>query len=132
MEGIKMSDESVKASICPGMGVCHLETGVQVIIPMHIEPEKNVGALEAILNAIKNNIGEGIGCSQIACMMSNDVGAMLVVSTDTDEGMPEALDALQAAAKAFVEAAGNAKSQWECRTRTSLKPGSSKFFFAPK
>jgi hypothetical protein len=112
-----MSDETVKASICPGMGVCHLETGVQVIIPMQIEPEKIVVGLEAILNAIKNNIGEGIGCSQIACMMSNDVGAMLVVSTDTDEGMPEALDALQVAAKAFVEAAGNAKSQWEMQNK---------------
>jgi hypothetical protein len=31
-----MSDEAVKASICPGMGVCHLETGVQAIIPMQI------------------------------------------------------------------------------------------------
>jgi len=112
-----MSDEAVKASICPGMGVCHLETGVQVIIPMQIEPEKIVGALEAILNAVKNNIGEGIGCSQIACMMSNEVGAMLVVSTDTDEGMPEALDALQVAAKAFVEGAGNAKSQFEMQNK---------------
>ena len=61
-----MSDETVKTSICPGMGVCHLETGVQVIIPMQIEPGKIVEALEAILNAVKNNIGEGIGCSQIA------------------------------------------------------------------
>ena len=108
-----MSDEAVKASICLGMGVCHLETGVQAIIPMQIEPEKIVEALEAILNAIKNNISEGIGCYQIACMMSNDVGAMLVVTTDTKEGMPEALDALQVAAKAFAESAGNAKAQWE-------------------
>jgi hypothetical protein len=117
MERIKMSDETVKASICPGMGVCHLQTGVQIIIPMQIEPEKIVGALEAILNAVKNNIGEGIGCSQIACMMSNDVGAMLVVSTDTDDGMPEVLDALQAAAKAFVEGAGNAKTQCEMQNK---------------
>lgn len=108
-----MSDEAVKASICPGMGVCHLETGVQTIIPMQIEPEKIVKALEAILNAIKNNMGEGIGCFQIACMMSNDVGAMLVVSTEADDGMPEALDALQTAAKAFAEGAGSAKAQWE-------------------
>jgi hypothetical protein len=76
-----------------------------------------VVALEAILNAVKNNIGEGIGCSQIACMMSNDVGAMLVVSTDTDGGMPEALDALQAAAKAFVGVAGNAKTQCEMQNK---------------
>jgi hypothetical protein len=112
-----MSDETVKASICPGMGVCHLETGVQVIIPMQIEPEKIVEAIEAILNTIKNNIGEGIGCSQIACMMSNDVGAMLVVSTDTDDGMPEVLDSIQAAAKTFVEGAGNAKNQWEMQNK---------------
>jgi hypothetical protein len=112
-----MSDETVKASICPGMGVCHLETGVQAIIPMQIEPEKIVAALEAILNAVKNNIAEGIGCYQIACMMSNEVGAMLVVSTDTEEGMPEALDALQVAAKAFSESAGNAKAQWEMQNK---------------
>jgi hypothetical protein len=112
-----MSDETVKASICPGMGVCHLETGVQVIIPMQIEPGKIVEALEAILNAVKNNIGEGIGCSQIACMMSNDVGAMLVVSIGNDVGMPEALDALQAAAKAFVDGAGSAKTQWEMQNK---------------
>ena len=112
-----MTDEAVKASICPGMGVCHLETGVQAIIPMQIEPEKIVEALEAILNAIKNNIAEGIGCYQIACMMSNDVGAMLVVTTDTKEGMPEALDALQVAAKAFAERAGNAKAQWEMQNK---------------
>ena len=108
-----MSNEEVKASICPGMGVCHLETGVQAIIPMQIEPEKIVTALEAILNAIKNNIAEGIGCYQIACMMSNDVGAMLVVSTNNEEGMPEALDALQVAAKAFAESADSAKAQWK-------------------
>jgi len=108
-----MSDEAVKSSICPGMGVCHLETGVQAIIPMQIEPEMIVKALEAILNAIKNNISEGIGCYQIACMMSNDVGAMLVVSTNTDDGIPEALDALQAAATAFTKGAGNAKAKWE-------------------
>ena len=112
-----MSDEAAKTSICPGMGVCHLETGVQAIIPMQIEPEKIVKALEAILNAIKNNVGEGIGCFQIACMMSNEVGAMLVVSTDTEEGMPEALDAFQAAAKAFAESAGNAKTQWEMQNK---------------
>jgi hypothetical protein len=46
-------------------------------------------------------------------MMSNEVGAMLVANTDTKDGMPEALDALQAAAKAFAEGAGNAKTQWE-------------------
>ena len=112
-----MSDEAVKASICPGMGVCHLETGVQAIIPMQIEPEKIVEALEAILNAIKNNISEGIGCYQIACMMSNDVGAMLVVSIGNDVGMPEALDALEVAAKAFSESASNAKAQWEMQNK---------------
>jgi len=112
-----MSDEAVKASICPGMGVCHLETGVQIIIPLQIEPGKIVEAVEAILNAIKNNIGEGIGCSQIACMMSKNVGAMLVVSTDTDDGMPEALGALQAAAKVFADEAGNAKTQWEMQNK---------------
>jgi hypothetical protein len=90
-----MSDEAVKTSICPGMGVCHLETGVQAIIPMQIEPEKIVQALEAILNAIKNNIAEGIGCYQIACMMSNDVGAMLRATQ---------------------------KLNGKCRTRTLLRP----------
>ena len=49
--------------------------------------------------------------------MSNDVGAMLVVSTDNDDGMPEALDALQAASKAFAEGAGNAKAQWEMQNK---------------
>jgi hypothetical protein len=112
-----MGDEVVKASICPGMGVCHLETGMQVIIPTRIEPGKIVEAPEAILDAIKDNIGEGIGCSQIACMMSNDVDAMLVVSTDTNDGMPEALDALQAAAKAFADGAGNAKTNWEMQNK---------------
>jgi hypothetical protein len=75
------------------------------------------GALEVILNAVKNNIGEGIGCSQIACMMSNDVGAMLVVSSDTDYGKSEVLDSIQVAARAFVEAAGNAKTQWEMQNK---------------
>ena len=112
-----MSDEAVKASICPGMGVCHLETGVQMIIPMQVEPGRIVEAIEAILNAIKNNIGEGIGSFPIACMMSNEVGAMLVVSTDTKDGMPEALDALQATAKAFAEGAGDAKTQWEMQNK---------------
>jgi len=37
----------------------------------------------------------------------------LVVSTDTNDGLPEALESLQAAAKAFEESAGNAKAQWE-------------------
>lgn len=108
-----MSDEAVKASIGPGLGVCHLETGVQVIIPAQIGPEKVVEALDAILNALKNNIGEGIGCSQIACMMANDVGAMLIVSTEMDDGMPESLDALHTAATVFAEGTGNAKTQWE-------------------
>jgi hypothetical protein len=112
-----MSEEAVKASICPGMGVCHLETGVQTIIPMQIEPEKIVVALEAILNAVKNNINDGIGCFPIACMMSNDVGAMLVVNTDNDDGMPEVLDAFQAAAKAFADGAGSAKAQWEMQNK---------------
>jgi hypothetical protein len=50
-------------------------------------------------------------------MMSNDVGAMLVVSTDTDDDMPEVLDALQTAAKTFAESAGNAKAQWEMQNK---------------
>ena len=112
-----MSDEAVKASICPGMGVCHLETGVQIIIPMQIEQGKIVEAVEAILNAIKNNIGDGIGCFPIACMMSNEVSAMLVVNTDTKDGMPETLDALKAASKAFADEAGNAKTQWEMQNK---------------
>jgi hypothetical protein len=112
-----MSDEAVKASICPGMGVCHLETGVQVIIPMQIEPGKIVEALDAILNALKNNVGEGIGCSQIACMMAHDAGAMLMVRVELDKGMQESLEALQAAAKAFAEGAGNAKAQWEMQNK---------------
>jgi chaperonin GroEL (HSP60 family) len=112
-----MSDEAVKSRICPAMGVCHLETGVQAIIPMQIEPERIVEALEAVLNAVKNNMAEGIGCYQIACMMSNEVGAMLAVSTETDDGIPEALDALQAAAKTFAEGAGNAKAKWEMQNK---------------
>jgi hypothetical protein len=112
-----MSDETVKSRICPAMGVCHLETGVQAIIPMQIEPEKIVEALEAVLNAVKNNIAEGVGCYQIACMMSNDVGAMLVVSTDTDDGIPESLDALQVAANAFADGAVNAKAKWEMKNK---------------
>lgn len=112
-----MSDEAVKACICPGMGVCHLETGVQIIIPMQLEPGKIVEAVEAILNAIKDNIGEGIGSFPIACMMSNEAGAMLVVSTDTEDGMPEVLNALQAAAKVFADGASNAKTQWEMQNK---------------
>lgn len=50
-------------------------------------------------------------------MMSNEAGAMLVVSTDTKDGMPEALDALQAAAKVFADGAGNAKTQWEMQNK---------------
>ncbi|OPY53542.1 MAG: hypothetical protein A4E49_01378 [Methanosaeta sp. PtaU1.Bin112] len=105
------SDEKVRSSICPAMGVCHLETGVQVIIPMQMGPEKIIESLEAIVNAVKSNTAEGIGCYPIACMMSEDVGAMLAVSTDAAEGMPEALDALLVAAMAFAEGAGNAKAK---------------------
>jgi hypothetical protein len=50
-------------------------------------------------------------------MMSNDVGAMLVVNTDNDDGMPEVLDAFQAAAKAFADGAGSAKAQWEMQNK---------------
>jgi hypothetical protein len=84
---------------------------------MQIEPERIVEALEAVLNAVKNNMAEGIGCYQIACMMSDEVGAMLAVSTETDDGIPEALDSLQAAAKAFAEGAGNAKAKWEMQNK---------------
>ncbi len=62
----EISDEKVKSSICPAMGVCHLETGVQVIIPMQMGPEKIVESLEAIMNAVKSNTAEGIGCYPIA------------------------------------------------------------------
>lgn len=105
------SDGKVKSSICPAMGVCHLETGVQVIIPMQMGQEKIIESLEAIVNAVKSNTAEGIGCYPIACMMSEDVGGMLAVSTDAEEGMPEALDALLVAAMAFAEGAGNAKAK---------------------
>jgi hypothetical protein len=105
------SDEKAKSSICPAMGVCHLETGVQVIIPMQIGQEKIVQSLQAIANAIESNTAEGIGCYPIACMMSEDVGGMLAVSTDAEEGMSEALDALLVAAMAFAEGAGNAKAK---------------------
>jgi len=104
-------DEKVKSSICPAMGVCHLETGVQVIIPMQIGPEKIIESLQAIANAIKSNTAEGIVCYPIACMMSEDVGGMLAVSTDAEDGMSEALDALLVAAMAFAEGAGNAKAK---------------------
>ena len=107
----KADEEKVKSSICPAMGVCHLETGVQVIIPMQMGPEKIVESLQAIANAIKSNTREGIGCYPIACMMSEDVGGMLAVSTDAEEGMSEALDALLVAAMAFAEGAGNAKAK---------------------
>lgn len=53
-----------RTCICPGMGVCHLETGVQIIIPMQLEPGKIVEAVEAILNAIKNNIERALVVSQ--------------------------------------------------------------------
>lgn len=105
------SDESVKSSICPAMGMCHLETGVQVIIPMKMGQEKIVESLQDIVNAVKSNTAEGIGCYPIACMMSEDVGAMIAVSTDAEEGMPEALDALLVAAMAFAEGAGKAKAK---------------------
>jgi len=105
------SDEKVKSSICPAMGVCHLETGLQVIIPMQMGQEKIIESLQAIVNAVKTNTAEGIGCYPIACMMSEDVGGMLAVSTNAEEGMPEALDALLVAAMAFAEGAGNAKAK---------------------
>lgn len=109
--GNETSDKKVKSSICPAMGVCHLESGVQVIIPMQIGQEKIVESLEAIVNAVKTNTSEGVGCYPIACMMSEDVGGMLAVSTDAEEGMTEALDALLVAAMAFAEGAGNAKAK---------------------
>ena len=47
----------------------------------------------------------------VASLMPNEGGTMLVVSTK--DGMPKALEAIQSAAKAFADGAGNAKTQWE-------------------
>ena len=118
-----MSDEAVGSSIGPGMGVCHLETGVQVIIPAQVEPQKIIEAVEAILNALKNNVGDGIGCSDIAWMTASDVGAMLLVGTETDEGPEEAIATLHAAAEAFVERTGAAKAEMEAQVIEEDKEG---------
>lgn len=111
-----MSDTEAKTSIGPGMGLIHLETGVQVIIPAQIEPQRIVEAMEALLNALKSNAGEGIGCSDIAWMTSTDVNAMLLVSTDTEEGPKGAVDDLNKAAGAFMERSAKLKSQMEAET----------------
>ncbi len=116
-----MSDEEVKSSIGPGMGLCHLKTGVQVIIPAQIEPQRIVEAMEALLNALKNNVGDDVGCSDIAWMTSSDVNAMLMVSTGMDEGPQEAVAQLHDAAEVFMERAGRVKAQWEAE---ALKEGS--------
>jgi hypothetical protein len=105
-------------AIGPGLDVCHLETGAQVITPAQIGPQKVVEALQdTILNALKNNIEVGTGCSQIVCMMANDIGAMLIVSTEMNDSMPESLDALHAAGTVFAEGTGNAKTQWELQNK---------------
>lgn len=103
-----MSDTEAKSSIGPGMGLIHLETGVQIIIPAQIEPERIVAAIEALLAAVKDNMSEGIGCSDIAWMTSSDVNAMLLV-----EGPAGAVSALHAAAEAFSERSGRVISQME-------------------
>ena len=118
-----MSDEAVGSSIGPGMGVCHLETGVQVIIPAQVEPQRIVEAVEAILNALKNNVGEGIGCSDIAWMTASEVGAMLLVGTETDDGPEEAVNALHAAAAEFVERTNAAKAEMEAQVLEEDKEG---------
>ncbi len=118
-----MSDEAVGSSIGPGMGVCHLETGVQVIIPAQVEPQRIVEAVEAILNALKNNVGDGIGCSDIAWMTASDVGAMLLVGTETDEGPEEAIATLHAAAEAFVERTTAAKAEMGAQVIEEDKEG---------
>lgn len=106
-----MSETEAKSSIGPGMGMIHLETGVQIIIPAQIEPERIVAAMEALLAAVKDNVGEGIACSDIAWMTSTDVNAMLLVSTDMEEGPEGAVAALHAAAEAFTERSGRVIAQ---------------------
>ena len=106
-----MSETDAKSSIGPGMGLIHLATGVQVIIPAQIEHQKIIEAMEALLGAIKENKCEGIGCSDIAWMTSMDVNAMLLVSTDMEEGPQGAITALHAAAELFTERSGQVISQ---------------------
>jgi hypothetical protein len=118
-----MSDEAVGSSIGPGMGVCHLETGVQVIIPAQVEPQRIVEALEAILNALKNNVGEGIGCSDLAWMTVSEVGAMLLVGIETDDGPEEAVHALHAAAEEFVVRTDAAKAEMDAQVLEEDKEG---------
>jgi hypothetical protein len=118
-----MSDEAVGSSIGPGMGICHLETGVQVIIPAQVEPQRIVEALEAILNALKNNVGDGIGCSDLAWMTASEVGAMLLVGIETDDGPEEAVNALHAAAEEFVVRTDAAKAEMEAQVLEEDKEG---------
>lgn len=108
-----MSETEAKSSIGPGMGLIHLETGVQIIVPAQLEPERIVAAMEALLGAVKDNIGEGIGCSDIAWMTSTDVNAMLLVSTDMEEGPLGAIAALHTAAEAFSERSGRVIAKME-------------------
>jgi hypothetical protein len=119
----EMSDEAVGSSIGPGMGVCHLETGVQVIIPAQVEPQRIVEALEAILNALKNNVGEGIGCSDLAWMTASEVGAMLLVGIETDDGPEDAVNALHAAAEEFVVRTDAAKAEMDAQVLEEDKEG---------
>lgn len=118
-----MTEEAVGSSIGPGMGVCHLETGVQVIIPAQVEPQRIVEAVEAILNALKNNVGEGIGCSDLAWMTATEVGAMLLVGIETDDGPEEAVNALHAAAEEFVVRTDAAKAEMEAQVLEEDKEG---------
>lgn len=118
-----MTEEAVGSSIGPGMGVCHLETGVQIIIPAQVEPQRIVEAVEAILNALKNNVGEGIGCSDLAWMTASEVGAMLLVGIETDDGPEEAVNALHAAAEEFVVRTDAAKAEMEAQVLEEDKEG---------
>lgn len=118
-----MTEEAVGSSIGPGMGVCHLETGVQIIIPAQVEPQRIVEAVEAILNALKNNVGEGIGCSDLAWMTATEVGAMLLVGIETDDGPEEAVNALHAAAEEFVVRTDAAKAEMEAQVLEEDKEG---------
>ena len=121
-----MSDEAVGSSIGPGMGVCHLETGVQVIIPAQVEPQRIVEAVEAILNALKNNVGDGIGCSDIAWMTASEVGAMLLVGTETDDGPEEAVAALHAAQRSLWREQQPRKLKWKLRSWKKIRRGESR------
>lgn len=108
-----MSDTEAKSSIGPGMGLIHLETGVQIINSAQIEPERDCGSNRSSTGCSQGHMSEGIGCSDIAWMTSSDVNAMLLVSTDMEEGPAGAVSALHAAAEAFSERSGRVISQME-------------------